>query len=147
MTYTTSKLIQPTLPTAGEVTAMLLVADQNHERLQSEWFAAWERSEATSLNAEVTETVATSAAWGEIDGKNKEQRDAQLALALLNNKHLQQMQDRQREAQRGLKLVEIALESARVHRGALHDIARLVMAERLAEANQGLGALFGWNQS
>ena len=142
----TSKLIQPTLPTAGEVTAMLLVADQNHERLQSEWFAAWERSEATSLNAEVTETVATSAAWGEIDGKNKEQRDAQLALALLNNKHLRSMQFRQREAQRALKLCEIALESARVHRGALHDIAKLVMAERLAEANRGLGALYGWGQ-
>jgi len=142
----TSKPIQPTLPTAGEVTAMLLAADQNHERLQGQWFAAWERVQVTELNASVALTVATSAAWGEIDGKNKEQRDAQLALALLNNKHLQQMQDRQHEARNELKLCEIALESARVHRGALHDIAKLVMAERLAEANRGLGALYGWGQ-
>jgi len=142
----TSKLIQPTLPTAGEVTAMLLAAAVNHERLQVQWFAAWERVQVTELNASVALTVATSAAWGEIDGKNKEQRDAQLALALLNNKHLQQMQDRQHEARNELKLCEIALESARVHRGALHDIARLVMAERLAEANRGLGALYSWGQ-
>ena len=139
----------PSFPTAGEVTAMLLAAAENHRELQESHYQAWGRVQVAELNATQREIEAKSGAYtrGDVDGKNAEHRAIQLDAAVLNDRLRRKAQEWLHEAQRALKLIEVALESARVHRGALHDIARLRMAETLAEANRGLGALYSWGQS
>jgi len=136
------------LPTSAEVASALLEAASNHKELQGQYIEAWANTQVAEVNTEAARLTASQLAYasGSIDGKNKERRDLQLELVVRGDQGVMRATSQYRDAQRQIKLAEIALESARVYRGVLHDIARLVMAENMAEANRGLGSLYGWGQ-
>lgn len=136
------------LPTSAEVASALLEAAENHRVLQSQYIEVWAKVQVGEMNDEVARLDAVEQAYvsGRIDGKNKERRDHQLAAEVMADQTYRRANSVLHDAQRLLKLVEVSLESARVYRGALHDIKDLVVAEKLAEANRGLSFLYGWGQ-
>lgn len=122
-----------------ELERRLLNAADIAAELGYDYMAAWHAVRTAKINRDLTraDVVATAYVNGDIDGKNAEQRAAQLDAMIASNLRLASHEDSLRGAEARLKDADTALESARVYRAALHDLVALRVAELGVEAATG----------
>lgn len=125
-----------TLPTSNELADRLLAASDTAAELSNEHWQSWSRAQVARFNRDLALAQAKSDAYanGGIDGKNAEQRAAQLDAILMGNQRLASHEDDLRYADSESRRAEGLLELARVHRSALHALVTLRVAELGCEA-------------
>ena len=131
------------LPTSGQLATMLLEAAETAERLQAEYWAAWNAARTARVNRDLTRDNVSAAAYASslIDGKNEAVRAVQLANILNENWPLTAVEETLHAADSDVKQIEGLLEVARTHRSALHDLVSLRVAELGVQAATGRRAI------
>ena len=130
------------LPNSDQLAAMLLEAAETAERLQANYFEAWNASRTARVNRDLRHDETVAAAYAEgVDGKNAEQRAAQLAIVVMNSQSLTRAEADLRAADSDVKRIEGLLEAAKTYRSALHDLVALRCAELGVEAATGRRAI------
>lgn len=143
MTQPTPTSVHPTaMPNSDELASMLFNAGLVAAELQHDYWEAWNDSRTARVNCDLLrdEVVVAAYASGLVDGKNEQQRKAQLDAFVNDSQNLARAEADLRAAESRLKEVEGLLEVARVHRAGLHDMVLLRVAELGVEVHRLLPA-------
>lgn len=124
------------LPDSDRLASLLLDAAAAAAELQHDYYEAWRTAKIARFNRDLIydEVVAAAYADGGVDGKNAEQRAAQLAAIIGGNQRLQSHDESLRHTESEVKRIEGLLEAARTYRSALHDMVALRVAELGSDA-------------